>query len=120
MCLEACFRRRGYPGSLSQVLLNLLSNAQRYAYPEQSGEVKIGLSADQSSYCVTVRDFGPRNLRRAFEPFFTTGRGKGGSGLGLSIVHTIVTAHLKGTISLDSRPGEGTTVSLSLPREVPE
>jgi signal transduction histidine kinase len=118
----------GYPGSLSQVLLNLLSNAQRYAYPEGvGGRVEIELSADPpgmpDGYHITVRDFGqgipPENLPRIFEPFFTTGRGQGGSGLGMSIVHTIVTAHMKGAIAITSTLGEGTTVVMHLPRTVP-
>ena len=116
----------GYPGSLSQVLLNLLSNAQRYAYPEQSGgKVCITLNAAEppsDGYIITVRDFGKGmaadDLRRVFDPFFTTGRGKGGSGLGMTIVHTIVTAHLKGTITINSTLDEGTTITMSLPAEL--
>ena len=119
----------GYPGSLSQVLQNLLSNAQRYAYSEAAGgKVEVTLAPDPNDpagkYRLTVRDFGhgipPENLPRIFDPFFTTGRSKGGSGLGMSIVYTIVTDHLKGAITLDSKVGEGTTVTLSLPRIVPE
>jgi signal transduction histidine kinase len=119
----------GYPGSLSQVLLNLLSNAQRYAYPEGvGGKVEITLAADldgaTAGYRIAVRDFGkgipPENLPRVFDPFFTTGRGKGGSGLGLAIVYNIVTAQLKGAITVDSTVNEGTTVTLTVPRVVPE
>lgn len=116
----------GYPGSLSQVLLNLLSNAQRYAYPgAASGRVEIALSEEPDGrYRIAVRDFGagipPEALPRVFEPFFTTGRGRGGSGLGMSIVHNIVTAHLGGEIAIDSTPGQGTQVTLTLPAKVPE
>jgi len=117
----------GYAGSLSQVLLNLLSNAQRYAYPANvGGAVEITLEADASvdpaGYRIVVRDFGqgitPENLPRIFEPFFTTGRGQGGSGLGMAIVYNLMTVHLQGGIALQSRPGEGTEVTLTLPREV--
>ncbi|MBK7120451.1 MAG: ATP-binding protein [Comamonadaceae bacterium] len=110
------------------MLLNLLSNAQRYAYPiGAGGRVEVELSADPpgttDGYRITVRDFGqgipPENLPRIFEPFFTTGRGQGGSGLGMSIVHTIVTAHMKGAIAITSTLGEGTTVVMHLPRTVP-
>lgn len=114
----------GYAGSLSQVLLNLLSNAQRYAYPDSRGRVEITLALENNQYSIAVRDFGagipPENLPRIFDPFFTTGRARGGSGLGMSIVHSIVTAHLKGSISVDSTVGQGTTINLSLPLEVPE
>ena len=117
----------GYPGSLSQVLLNLLQNAQRYAYPESEGgrvEVALDAEADEARYRLTVRDFGrgipPDDLPRVFDPFFTTGRAKGGSGLGMTIVHTVVTAHLSGSVALESTVGEGTVVTLGLPRSVPE
>ena len=115
----------GYPGSLSQVLLNLLSNAQRYAYPERGGgKVDITLTLEGERFRLVVRDFGrgipPQNLPRIFDPFFTTGRAQGGSGLGMSIVHTIVVDHMKGAITIDSAVGQGTTVTLGLPREVSE
>jgi signal transduction histidine kinase len=119
----------GYPGSLSQVLLNLLSNAQRYAYPEGvGGKIEITVAGDQGDptgmYRLTVRDFGkgipPEHLPRVFDPFFTTGRGKGGSGLGLAIVYNIVTAHLKGAITIESAVDDGTTVTICVPRAVPE
>jgi signal transduction histidine kinase len=115
----------GYPGSLSQVLLNLLSNAQRYAYDEGAGgkiDIMVGGDDESGTYRIAVRDFGhgipPENLPRIFDPFFTTGRGKGGSGLGMAIVYNIVTAQLKGAITVDSTPGEGTTVTFSVPRIV--
>ena len=113
----------GYPGSLSQVLLNLLSNARRYAYPGRSeGQVKIELGSEGESYRICVRDFGAgipaANLPRVFEPFFTTGRGQGGSGLGMSIVHMIVTAHLHGEIAIESKEGEGTSVTFRIPLQI--
>lgn len=118
----------GYPGSLTQVLLNLLNNAQVHGYPDGAGgrvEVTLdghGHDKEMGDYQIVVRDFGagipPENLPRVFDPFFTTGRGKGGSGLGLSIVYNIVTAHLKGSITIDSAVGEGTVVTVTLPRTV--
>ncbi|MFO1496164.1 MAG: hybrid sensor histidine kinase/response regulator [Lysobacterales bacterium] len=119
----------GYAGSLSQVLLNLLSNAQRYAYPNGAGgRVDVLLDQDpeapQTRYRIRVRDHGlgiaPEHLPRIFEPFYTTGRGKGGSGLGLAIVYTIVTVHLQGAIRVESTPGVGTCFTLSLPQQVAE
>ena len=119
----------GYPGALSQVLLNVLSNAQRYAYAEGvGGTVEITLTLDGTGeapgYGITIRDFGkgipPLDLPRVFEPFFTTGRGKGGSGLGMAIVYNLVTVQLHGSIEIASRVGEGTTVILRLPATVPE
>lgn len=120
----------GYRGFMSQVLLNLFSNAERYAYPGGAGgniEITVGTVADRSGearFTVRVRDFGcgmtPEVATRIFEPFFTTGRAIGGSGLGLSIVKNLVTNSLKGTIAVQSAPGQGTTFTLVLPRTVTE
>jgi signal transduction histidine kinase len=57
--------------------------------------------------------------RRAFDPFFTTRRDQGGTGLGLHIVYNIVTNRLGGRISLTSEEGKGTQVRLLLPRIAP-
>lgn len=119
----------GYPGSLTQVLQNLLSNAQRYAYAEGVGgtvEITLALEGTGASarYRIAVRDFGrgiaPEHLPRVFEPFFTTGRGKGGSGLGMAIVYNLVTVHLQGSIAIESTVGDGTTVTVHVPVIAPE
>jgi len=57
--------------------------------------------------------------RRAFDPFFTTRRDQGGTGLGLHIVYNIVTSRLGGRISLTAEEGKGTQVRLLLPRVAP-
>jgi signal transduction histidine kinase len=57
--------------------------------------------------------------RRANEPFFTTQRDQGGSGLGLHIVNSIVTTRLGGRLELDSQPGGGTRIQIILPRTAP-
>ena len=71
---------------------------------------------------LAVRDFGrgiaPDDLPKIFVPFFTTGRSKGGTGLGMAIVHNIVTDALKGSIKLTSELGSGTTVALRFPRQL--
>jgi signal transduction histidine kinase len=54
--------------------------------------------------------------RQAFNPFFTTGRNHGSTGLGLHIVHTIVTNRLGGSLDLGSEPGAGTRIRIVLPR----
>ena len=117
----------GCPGHLTQVLLNLLTNIESYAYePGVGGRVDITISAVDDhaipSYLISVRDhgqgIGPDDLERVFDPFFTTGRTKGGTGLGLSIVRNIVVGALRGSITLDSIPSRGTTVRIKFPREV--
>jgi signal transduction histidine kinase len=114
---------QGYPGPLTQVLTNLLFNIERYAYPEGvGGVVEIELTADKDCFVLVVRDFGrgiaPEHLSQIFTPFFTTGRGKGGTGLGLAIVKNIVTDVLKGTISVESEVGKGTTFRVTFPQVV--
>ena len=59
------------------------------------------------------------DLPRVFEPFFTTRRNSGGTGLGLHIVHNLVTEKLGGSLRIESRAGVGTNVLLRLPRCAP-
>jgi signal transduction histidine kinase len=117
-------RWTGSPSQLTQVLLNLLTNVERYAYPDgRGGEVEIALATvrwdSAPAVELTVRDFGrgvkAEHRRQIFEPFFTTGRGRGGTGLGMTIVHGLVTSAMGGTIAVDSEPGRGTAVKVTLP-----
>jgi signal transduction histidine kinase len=113
----------GYRGYLTQVVLNLLTNVQRYAYPEGvGGDVEIRIAAEPSHFVLEVRDFGRGMtadvLARVFDPFFTTGRARGGSGLGLAIVNNIVTSVLNGTIEFTSTPGQGTLAQLTFPKRL--
>lgn len=116
----------GYRGFLSQILINLLNNVERYAYPKGMGgiaEVTIEMEDDER-YRLSVCDHGigitKENQERAFEPFFTTGRSIGGTGLGLAIVHNLVTNALKGKIKLKSTEGKGTEFIVTFPRVISE
>jgi signal transduction histidine kinase len=118
-------RWEGYRGLLTQVLMNLLTNVQRYAYPDgRAGTAEVLVSAAGESFVIETRDFGvgvpPEALDHVFSPFFTTGRGRGGTGLGLAIVQNIVVNALKGKVEIESELGSGTTVTLQLPRVVPD
>lgn len=115
----------GYQGLLSQVLINLLSNVERYAYPNGVGgvvDVTIRLDEDEAYYSLSVRDYGKgiakENQKHVFEPFFTTGRFAGGTGLGLSIVHNIVVNTLQGKIKLISTEEQGIEFVVTFPRVV--
>jgi PAS domain S-box-containing protein len=114
-----------YPGPYGQVLTNLFLNAVAHAFPDgkpgavdiqvrESGKdnVEIIFSDNGCGMSLDVR-------RRAFDPFFTTRRDKGGTGLGLHIVYSIVTNRLGGRLDLDSEPGEGTRIQIILPRIAP-
>ncbi len=110
-----------FPGHFTRVVLNLLSNIDRYAYPEgNGGRVDIELTAATDGYVVRVSDHGvgmsEEHLGKIFEAFFTTGQDKGGTGLGMAIVHDLVTNALGGAIEITSELGKGTRVEISLPR----
>lgn len=120
--VDAALRLDSYPGALGQVLTNLINNAVLHGLDGRStGEVRVVGRADDANWVLLeVIDDGwgiaPELQRRIFEPFFTSRLGKGGSGLGLHIVHNLLTNVLGGMVTVDSRPGAGTTMRVRLPR----
>jgi PAS domain S-box-containing protein len=110
-----------YPGPLGQVLTNLINNALIHGFPEnQTGTIAITARMEDGDRAVLqVQDDGrgiqSADLPHVFEPFFTTRMGQGGSGLGLHIVHNLVTSVLGGTISARSEPGHGANFQLTIP-----
>jgi signal transduction histidine kinase len=109
-----------YPGALAQIITNLFSNSLMHAYaPGQRGNIKLQVSQAGTGIELIYRDDGrgiaPEHLSRVFDPFFTTRRGSGGSGLGMHIVYNLVTQMLGGSITLDSAPGHGVTVTVRFP-----
>jgi PAS domain S-box-containing protein len=114
-----------YPGPYRQVLTNLFFNAVTHAFPDdKGGTVDIRVLASGNDYVeILFSDDGcgmSSSVRRqAFDPFFTTRRDQGSTGLGLHIVHSIVTNCLGGRLNLDSKPDEGTRIQIILPRAVP-
>ncbi|HRK39135.1 MAG TPA: PAS domain S-box protein [Burkholderiaceae bacterium] len=115
-----------FPGPLIQVLTNLIDNAVKHGFtPGQSGTVTIvGRPADNGRVSLTVTDNGrgiaPEHVKHVFDPFFTTRLGQGGSGLGLHIVHNIVTSMLGGQIDIHTEVGVGTVFTLTLPVTAPD
>jgi PAS domain S-box-containing protein len=114
-----------YPGPYGQVLTNLFLNSVAHAFPQgRPGTVDIRVREyDEDNVEILFSDNGiGMSLdvrRRAFDPFFTTRRDQGGTGLGLHIVYSIVTNRLGGRLDLDSQPGGGTQVQIILPRVAP-
>ncbi|WP_224249221.1 sensor histidine kinase [Hyalangium gracile] len=111
----------GRPRQMAQVLVNLLVNAGQ-ATSEQ-GQVSISTRQEGTWVRIEVRDTGTgmssETLNHLFQPFFTTKPPGMGLGLGLAVVHGIITAH-GGHIEVESQPGKGTCFRLSLPRVPPE
>jgi two-component system OmpR family sensor kinase len=107
---------------LRQAVDNLLSNVRTHTDPDTPVEVTVTVTlADDGSHAVlTVSDSGPgmtaEHAARAFERFYQADPHHPGSGLGLAIVAELVRAH-GGTAQLDTEPGQGTTVTITLPLE---
>lgn len=109
----------GSPGAFSQIITNLLMNAISHAYlPKDKGKIIIKLEHERDAIKVTFTDDGcgmdPQTLAKIYEPFFTTRRDIGGTGLGLSVVYSIVTQQFLGTMACTSKLGVGTTFTMLL------
>lgn len=110
----------GDPDRLTQLMLNLMTNAVKYT--NVGGQVTVGLATDETTAIITVQDTGigiPRSdLPRVFDRFYRVNkarsRERGGSGLGLSIAKSIATAHY-GDIRVESEVGVGSTFTVTLP-----
>jgi polar amino acid transport system substrate-binding protein len=116
---EGLPRVRGNPQRIEQVVVNLLLNACE-ALPDGGRAVRLRtrLDAEGGRVVIEVQDEGvgipPEHLARIEEPFFTTKRTAGGTGLGLSVSAGIVKEH-GGTLEFSSEVGAGTTARLALP-----
>jgi len=112
----------GTPGLLHQLLTNLLLNSLQHAFDEgkNAGEVTIMVAALPGnrvhlSFSDNGAGMSPEIAAKVFEPFFTTRRGQGGSGLGLYICYNIVTTQLHGSIACHSIPGQGSRFDIEFP-----
>ncbi|GAB0055816.1 Adaptive-response sensory-kinase SasA [Candidatus Magnetaquicoccaceae bacterium FCR-1] len=111
----------GVPGYLNQILTNLLMNSLTHGFAEgaRAGRIDITLALRGHLLSLTYADDGvgmtAEVREKAFEPFFTTNRSAGGSGLGLYICYNLVTTKLRGTIQLDSQPEQGVRITAAWP-----
>ena len=113
-----------FPGPLGQVIGNLVDNAITHAFDgRDQGMIRIDALVSDNEVVLKVSDDGlgmtAAVREHAFDPFFTTMLGKGGSGLGLHIVFNIVTEILGGGINLVAAPGNGSRFTLRLPLIAP-
>jgi signal transduction histidine kinase len=111
-----------YPGAIWQVVTNLVLNGILHAFePDEEGSIKIIFRKVGEQVELSISDNGKgieeAEVSKIFNPFYTTRRHKGGTGLGLHIVYNIVTQLLKGNIVCSSTLGEGTTFIITLPFE---
>ena len=110
-----------YPGSISQIITNLILNSILHAYkPQESGQILLQAFQDSSKCHIIYSDNGRgmthEENRRVFEPFFTTKRSEGGTGLGMHIIFNLVEHQLKGKITCSSKLGQGARFHIALPR----
>ncbi|MGX7743240.1 ATP-binding protein [Rhodopseudomonas parapalustris] len=112
----------GYPGAYGQILTNLFLNAANHAFPDaRPGAITItarprGADDIEIIFADDGAGMTPDVQRQAFDPFFTTRRNEGGTGLGLHIVYNLVTQQLGGRMVLESRLGQGTTFRIIMPK----
>ncbi|MGJ4882591.1 ATP-binding protein [Bradyrhizobium sp. SZCCHNRI2009] len=112
----------GYPGFYGQILTNLFLNAVNHAFADgRAGTISItarprGTDDIEIIFADNGAGMPPDVQRQAFDPFFTTRRNEGGTGLGLHIVYNLVTQQLGGRMMLESREGQGTTFRIIMPR----
>lgn len=107
-------------GAVSQIYTNLILNSLIHAFSEiDNGLIEFHFSHNDDTIFITYRDNGTGlsadNLERLFEPFYTTRRGQGGSGLGTHILYNVVTQALGGKISASSELGKGLEYSIEFP-----
>ncbi|WP_283788968.1 ATP-binding protein [Bermanella sp. WJH001] len=110
------------PGVISQIITNLIMNSLNHAFsPEEVGVISIRARLTEEQLKLTYEDNGQgidqSILKRLFDPFVTTKRGQGGSGLGTHIIYNLVTQALGGRIQCVSEPNKGTRFEITLPLE---
>jgi two-component system, NtrC family, sensor kinase len=109
-----------YPGAIAQIATNLVTNSLNHAFSlKQHGQMKFEITLKVNHLLITYRDNGcgipVENLNKVFNPFFTTARSQGGTGLGLHIVYNLVTQTLNGQIDVSSEVNKGTSFQIILP-----
>jgi signal transduction histidine kinase len=108
-------------GPINQIMINLIMNSIIHGFEDvNKGQIDITIeSVDDTKVSIEFKDNGkgiPEHLRkRIFDPFVTTKRGQGGSGLGMHLVYNLVTQALKGSISIISEEGKGVQFRILFP-----
>ena len=108
------------PGVLAQILTNMIMNSLIHGFEDKpKGAIKLEISEQDNNLIINYSDDGigldEATLKRHFDAFFTTRRGKGGSGLGTHIMYNLVTQTLGGGIEAFSQPGKGLQYKINIP-----
>ncbi|OOF01553.1 ATP-binding protein, partial [Salinivibrio sp. MA427] len=113
-------RMYSLPGVITQIISNLVMNSINHAFEDtQSPEIIIEFETQDDHLYLSYQDNGcgidPTLHHRIFEPFYTTKRGRGGSGLGLNLVFNLVRQKLEGELQFESEPGKGAKFMFLIP-----
>ncbi|MBC3764832.1 sensor histidine kinase [Neptunicella marina] len=108
------------PGIIAQIFTNMIMNSVIHGFEDiEYGHIQINVSKSASKVIINYKDDGKgmsdEVLNQHFDAFFTTTRGRGGSGLGTHIMYNLVTQALKGNIKANSSPGKGVSYRISFP-----
>jgi len=108
------------PGVLAQILTNMIMNSLTHGFEDKpKGAIKLEILEQDNNLIINYSDDGigldEATLKRHFDAFFTTRRGKGGSGLGTHIMYNLVTQTLGGGIEAFSQPGKGLQYKITIP-----
>ncbi len=109
-----------YPGVFSQILNNLIMNSLIHGFEEMdSGRIEMEISCSDNLVTFIYRDNGKgmtsEQKEKVFDPFYTTRRTKGGTGLGMSILFNLVTQTLNGSIDCQASEGAGVVFTMTFP-----
>lgn len=123
--IDAQINLYSFPGSCTQIITNLLMNSLRHAFNDgRSGMILIKGRISENNVVIRFCDNGTgipaEIINLIYDPFFTTDRGGGGTGLGMSIVYNIVTDKLNGKIECESSDDKGTLFTITVPLEQSE
>ena len=111
----------GVPGEIAQVISNLFENSVLHGFENGTlkGDICISIQKNENGILIHYSDTGkgmpPDVVEQIFEPFYTTLRARGGTGLGMYICHNIVTSRLNGTIDCTSTQGKGAKFLITFP-----
>jgi PAS domain S-box-containing protein len=112
-----------YPGVFMQVLTNLVMNSLLHGFDKiEEGQISIEITDNIQTVTIVYKDNGKgmtdEQLAKIYDPFYTTRRGQGGTGLGMHIVYNLVTQSLSGEIECHSRLGEYTVFTITIPKDL--
>ena len=117
--IDAAIRLHSFPGAYYHIISNLIMNCLKHAFPDNKGNITIKAQLQDGSVELSFKDDGVGmdevTLSKIFDPFYTTKRGQGGTGLGMYMTYNIITQRLLGKVNVISEPGKGAEFIFLLP-----